>query len=238
MHFLLALALAQAVLPAQAARALRPDEVSVRAKVLERRNPPYVGTALTGNAGEIRIEFVITPDGAVGEMRVSGAADHAVMAETLAALRRWRFEPAQKDGVRVPSLAMLVVEFATRPRPARGTSLQMALTASLRLEGADDDFGKGTVDMSAPGVVPPKVLKEEMPQYPNGLRDEKQGVVEVEVVVSETGAVREARIMKSADPRFEPDALRTARLWRFAPATRDGKPIAVRVVIQLDYRRH
>ena len=238
MHFLLVLALAQAVLPAQAARALRPDEVSVRAKVLERRNPPYVGTALTGSEGEMRIEFVITPDGSVGEMRVSGAADNALMAETLAALRRWRFEPAQKDGVRVPSLAMLVVEFAMRQRPARGTSPQTALTATIRLEGVDDDFGKGAVDVFAPGVVRPRVLREEKPKYPTGLRDEKQGVVEVEAIVSETGAVREVRVMKSPDPRFEADALRAARLWQFAPATKDGRPIAVRIVMQLDYRRH
>ena len=52
------------------------------------------------------------------------------------------------------------------------------------------------------------------------------------------GTVGEMSIAKSLDRVFglDQEALRTARLWRFAPATLHGKPVDVLVTLVLEFR--
>jgi protein TonB len=64
------------------------------------------------------------------------------------------------------------------------------------------------------------------------------GEVWLEVVVLADGTVGSARVVRSLDRRYglDQEALRTAKLWRFSPATLDGKPIDVIVTLVLEFR--
>jgi protein TonB len=107
-------------------------------------------------------------------------------------------------------------------------------------DGKDKGFGGGAYGPGA-GVNNPSVLWEEKPKYTSeAMRAKIQGVAEVEAVVSETGLVGEVRIHKSLDKVFGLDleALAAARKWRFRPATLQGKPVAFKVIIQLEFRLH
>lgn len=53
------------------------------------------------------------------------------------------------------------------------------------------------------------------------------GVVLLEGVVDRGGFVREARVVKSLDPRRDAAAIRCVRQWRYKPALRNGCPISV-----------
>jgi hypothetical protein len=48
----------------------------------------------------------------------------------------------------------------------------------------------------------------------------------VEVEISETGTVRNARLVSGPPELCEMKLLQWAAGWRYRPATRDGKPIA------------
>jgi TonB family protein len=64
------------------------------------------------------------------------------------------------------------------------------------------------------------------------------GDVLLEVVVLANGTVGSARVLRSLDRRhgLDDEAVRTAKLWRFKPATVAGTPVDTIVQIVLEFR--
>ena len=88
------------------------------------------------------------------------------------------------------------------------------------------------------GIESPQLLHEEKPAYTAGaMRAKVQGMVEVEAVVLPDGTVGQVQIVRSLDDRFGLDdkALEAVKRWRFRPGTRQGKPVAVIVTIELNF---
>jgi protein TonB len=87
-----------------------------------------------------------------------------------------------------------------------------------------------------PGVTPPRVIKQTAPQYPNGRGVSATGSVLIGLVVSSKGLPKDPHILKSLDKDLDLSAVDAVKDWRFAPAQKDGKPIAVRVSLQIQFR--
>jgi len=67
---------------------------------------------MRGQQGATRLRVRITPDGRVLEARVFESSGHASLdAAAVAAVRRWRFEPALRDGVPVFANATVTINF-------------------------------------------------------------------------------------------------------------------------------
>jgi hypothetical protein len=83
-----------------------------------------------------------------------------------------------------------------------------------------------------PGVVPPGVVKQRLPDLDAKLAvDARQGVLEV--VINEAGEVESAALRVPVHPRYDPMVLDAARGWRYKPATVDGKPVKYRKLITI-----
>jgi TonB family protein len=88
------------------------------------------------------------------------------------------------------------------------------------------------------GVTTPIVLKEVKPQYTSdAMRAKVQGSVWLECVVRPDGSVGDVKVIRSLDSTFGLDleAMKAARQWRFRPGMRQGEPVSVQVIIQLDF---
>lgn len=88
------------------------------------------------------------------------------------------------------------------------------------------------------GVTPPQAVREVKPRYTAAaMRAKVQGVVLVRCLVLADGTVGRAEVVKSLDPTFGLDfeAVAAASQWRLKPATRDGRPVPVAVVIQMTF---
>ena len=72
------------------------------------------------------------------------------------------------------------------------------------------------------------------------MRARIEGAVLVECVVQPSGVCARLRVLRSLDSRLGLDqqALQAAAAWRFSPGTRQGKPVAVLVTIQLGFAIH
>lgn len=87
----------------------------------------------------------------------------------------------------------------------------------------------------------PVVLQRVDPMYtPDARRAGIQGIVEMQIEIDTAGAVAEAKVIKSLDSTFglDEESLKTVRLWRFRPATINGKPTQVTAVVQMEFRLH
>ena len=90
------------------------------------------------------------------------------------------------------------------------------------------DLPPGFVPL-AHDVVPPRRIAGALPTHPADVRSRGSAVADVDV--RETGEV--LRVLRvEGDPRLVDALLEAIRGWRFAPATRGGVPVAVRLRVQ------
>jgi TonB family protein len=54
-------------------------------------------------------------------------------------------------------------------------------------------------------------------------------------VVTSQGLPKDPQVVKSLDKDVDQSALDAVRQWRFDPAKKDGKSVAVRIAIELDF---
>ena len=86
------------------------------------------------------------------------------------------------------------------------------------------------------GVLAPVLVKEVKPQYTaDAMRARVQGVVTLECVVQPDGAIGEARVTKSLNPGLDQEAIKAVKQWRFKPGRKDGKPVPVRVTLEVTF---
>jgi TonB family protein len=87
------------------------------------------------------------------------------------------------------------------------------------------------------GVTAPKPLYHPDPEYTDRARRKKiSGSVVLSIVVTPEGTVRDAKVTTSLDKDLDQQALNTVATWKFEPATKDGKPVSVRIAVEMTFR--
>ena len=85
------------------------------------------------------------------------------------------------------------------------------------------------------GIKPPRLVHQVNPDY-TGVRGVRvKGSVELALVVTSQGATRDVRVVQSLQPEVDRCAMEAVKQWRFAPAQKDGKSVAVHVTVELDF---
>jgi TonB family protein len=88
------------------------------------------------------------------------------------------------------------------------------------------------------GVTLPSVVKEAKPSYTAEAMQQKiQGSVWLQIVVQNDGTVGDIQVTRSLDAEYglDAEAVKAARQWLFKPGTKDGKPVAVQVTLELTF---
>ena len=86
-------------------------------------------------------------------------------------------------------------------------------------------------------VTAPKVTSSSEPEYTSeAMLRRIQGTVDLEVDVLADGTVGTVALVKPLGFGLEESAAKTVKTWRFTPGTRDGKPVAVRTPITVEFR--
>jgi TonB family protein len=87
------------------------------------------------------------------------------------------------------------------------------------------------------GVTNPKLVYAPDPEFPTG-DNSKGGVCVIGLVVDADGLPQNVHVVRSLKEDFDANALATARQYRFTPGLRQGKPVAVRINIEVNYKRY
>ena len=104
--------------------------------------------------------------------------------------------------------------------------------AALFLAAQTDD--EPVYDLG-PGITPPRVTKQVNPHYATDHGVRAVGSVTIALVVSSKGLPKDPHVVKGLDKDLDESAVQAVKEWRFAPAQKDGKAIAVRVSVQLQF---
>ncbi len=104
---------------------------------------------------------------------------------------------------------------------------------ALAADQADSDE---TVFELGAGITPPAVIHQVPPNSSPGSRGIKiEGVVAIELVVSSQGLPKNLRVVRSLDKDVDRSALDAVKEWRFSPARKDKKPVAVRITLEIRF---
>jgi TonB family protein len=102
--------------------------------------------------------------------------------------------------------------------------------------GHGGGFGGGLYHVGG-GVSAPRAIYDPDPEYSEEARKAKhQGTVILWIVVGADGRPREIRVQRALGLGLDEKAVEAVRKWRFAPAMRDGHPVAVEVNIEVNFR--
>jgi len=72
--------------------------------------------------------------------------------------------------------------------------------------------------------------------YPESLKGSGiQGTVALEAIIGTNGCAGDIRVVKKLHPELDMIAKRTVSSWKFEPAMKDGKPVIVKVRIEVRF---
>jgi len=178
-------------------------------KLVRTVDPVYPPDAkATHIQGNVVLSVTVDKNGKVSNIEVLSGPEQLVKS-AIDAVEQWEYEP--------PNIAPAV------------TTVTVNFTLG---NGVAQPAYKVGGDVSAPKPI----FKPEPPYTDKARKDKVQGTVQLLLVVDAEGKVSDAKVVKALDPGLDASALRTVRTWQFQPATRDGKPVPVKVTVEVDFR--
>ncbi|MGH9521203.1 MAG: energy transducer TonB [Terriglobales bacterium] len=87
------------------------------------------------------------------------------------------------------------------------------------------------------GVSAPRAIYSPDPQYSEEARKAKyQGTVVLWLIVGPDGHPRDIKLARTLGMGLDEKAIEAVRQWKFAPAMKDGHPVAVQINVEVNFR--
>jgi TonB family protein len=177
-----------------------------------------------------------------GQFGVLSDAQH----DLRAALEQWVEKGLAPDTI-------IATKFLSDVDHSQGVNVKMTrllcpYPQSARYKGTGDDkdaanfkcteallLGPGR--LHDPSLKAPRAIYVPEPEYSDNARLEKiQGIVRLNIIVGTDGRVHDPIVVKSLEPSLDSHAIDAVKRWKFAPATKDGKPTAIEMTLEVEYR--
>ena len=97
---------------------------------------------------------------------------------------------------------------------------------------------KATTETYEPGgaVKAPKLVHYVEPEFSSQSKEAFiEGVVEISTVVNTEGRSTESRVVHGLNAEEDRTALEALKQWRFQPGTKEGKPVNVKITIEIAF---
>jgi len=136
--------------------------------------------------------------------------------------------------------ALVEVALADVDRPVTAEAFQwLVLPFSPQFIACVDRESAADIPRPINGDAAPRVRRSVKPAYNASAMERRiEGTAIVTVVIDSSGCVGSAAVTRSLESSLDFQALRAAAHWTFSPATREGKPIAIRAEIALTFKIH
>ena len=103
-------------------------------------------------------------------------------------------------------------------------------------EGRGGGIGGGVFRVGG-GVLAPKPLSTPDPQYTDQARKAKvEGTCILAMIVGPDGKPHDIRVQRGIGMGLDQKAIEAVQQWRFDPATKDGRPVAVQISVEVSFR--
>jgi TonB family protein len=186
-------------------------------RLLSKVEPEYSEEARRARLnGAVVLYVVVRPNGHADSFKVIRSIGLGLDEQAIASVERWRFQPGEKEGQPVSVQATIEVNFRLLPNHG--------YEAGWHTERV--------VFQTPPDVARPTLQIARFP--PNGDPPDT-GSGSISCLIDEEGQPTAFRVEKSSAQSLDGDAMAFLRQWRFNPAMKDGKPVAVPATIDVAF---
>jgi protein TonB len=85
-------------------------------------------------------------------------------------------------------------------------------------------------------VSPPQVVFHPEPEYSKEAREANyQGTCIIGLVVEADGSTSHVTLISGLGKGLDEKAVDTVKSWKFKPATKNGKPVATQIAVEVDF---
>lgn len=180
---------------------------------------------LAGTTGGARVNFNVTSEGRVTNVRIDEATAPEFGEAVAAAIASWQFRPLRKDGKDVWADLSMTWRFEA---PAEDSAERRLLND----QGAEREVVNAR-QLDRP--LAPLFLRQAV--YPAALKETGEtGEAQIEAIIDRDGRVRLPRIRSASRPEFGWAAVTVVNQWLFETPRKGGQPVDVRVIIPLEFK--
>ena len=179
--------------------------------------------------GKAAVEFSVSRDGTASDVKLAQPSGDDAM------------DKAALDAVRQSS------PFPELPHEYKGQSISLRVHFYYN-PAPDEKFqGLGPAHGLVPGYIHepnpagsqqtmPRAIYTTEPEYSEqARRDKVEGVVILRITISATGDVTDAVVTKKLGSGLDEKALEAVRQWKFSPATKDGNPVSMEIMVETSF---
>jgi TonB family protein len=185
--------------------------------------PSYTEEArLAGVEGTAVVYAEIAKDGSPENLRVLRSLGHGLDQEAVRTVQQWRFEPNLQKGQAIRVATYVPVRFRL-DRQIYG--VQQPAT------GNNEIF-----QVAEGGITAPRIISRVEPTYTEEARRAKVGgTVILFVEITSSGIVENVVVLGGLEKGLDESAVRAIKQWKFSPATKDGRPVAVIMTVEMNF---
>jgi TonB family protein len=195
--------------------------------VIHQERPVYpYSMRLTGNRGEVTVDFIVDPEGNVEKADVTKSSHPDFEAPAVEAVLKWKFKPGMKNGHPVWVHMAVPVIFDLLPYGQADTMNLHHLDGGAAVEPwkISGSPAKGVPPEFQYDVAPNPLLTS-APVYPYDLLIRKiKGKASVTFAIDTQGRTHVVRVIDASLPEFGAAATAMIEAWKFEPAKKAGKP--------------
>jgi TonB family protein len=172
------------------------------------------------------LSAVIGVDGKPERVQVVRGCNDTFNSFAIDSATRSQYQPGTLDGKPVPVLVRVRVTFQD---PLFANAPRLALRSREGPETAGP----------SPKVydTPPRPIHTVEAEFSDRARREgTQGNVVVSLIVDEKGMPTNVQVARGVGDGLDEQALKAVRQYRFEPATKDGKPVAVKISVEVSFK--
>lgn len=166
--------------------------------------------------GSVTLYVIVRPSGHAAGIKVIRPLGLGLDEKAIAAVEGWRFQPGEREGQPVSVAATIEVNFRLLPN-----------------KGFEPGWYTQRVVFQTPADTTRPAL--ELAKFPPNGDPREAGSVSISCLIDEQGIPTAMRVEKSTAAILDSEAMRFLRQWRFSPAKKDGKPVAVPATIDVTF---
>lgn len=172
---------------------------------------------------DIRLKFIIKPDGTVGKIFLLSKADTRLENVAINSLWQWRFEPLSANQVQEDQTAVIVFPYRTNIKNYINNDIDEEVYFVAVEEMPEPIGGISEIQLK---IVYPEIAK----------RAGVEGKVYVLAFVDERGNVTNAKIIKGIGAGCDEAAIDAVLQTKFKPGKQRGKTVKVQVSIPIVFK--
>ena len=211
-----------------------PGESDQSFKIIQTTAPqfPLSLRARQLNSGEVRVTISVDPTGRLEDCMATSYSHPELARAALDALREWRYVPARQHGQPIGVRTEVVFAF-------ENTGIVCSLTSGEALDRYLDLLTKPGVikELYRPNEldVLPALVQTVAPRHPAPAAAGHEVVLDF--LIDGNGQPRMPVVIASDDLACASAAVDALSQWRFSPAMKAGKPVAVRALQKFTFAR-